>query len=74
MKTIGIITRKLDIDSNDFLGTRLDIFDIFKDVKAWGGEQKNSGEKPSKSSEIFSPSGSSNYWCTVHDKITSLYY
>ncbi len=32
MKTIGIITRKLDIDSNDFLGTRLDIFDIFKDL------------------------------------------
>lgn len=30
MKTIGIIIRKLNIDNNDFLGTRLDVFDILK--------------------------------------------
>ncbi len=30
MKIIGIITRKLGIENNDFLGTRLDVFDVFK--------------------------------------------
>lgn len=29
------------------------IFDMFKDVEALGEKQKNSGEKPSKSLEIF---------------------